>query len=152
MTQTATEKKKNKNQLIFDFSLARSPEKVADKKVPVGTYFRKQTFFNIDFRFRHRGFNEISRQAGINLKELSPGNVVVFLNTAQTQIIIAFSDQGMYHWNNGKRKIELRAIDDMIIRFNRIGKMAYEDGLADFLIKRGHGVEDEKVKKNSKLN
>lgn len=172
MSQTTTEKKKTKNQLTFNFSFARSPEyikpenkeekgkvhylvpkdKLTDKKVPTGTYFRKQTFFNVDFRYRHNGINEVARQAGVNLKDLEPGNVVVFFNTSKTQFLMAFSNQTILHHNNGNTKIEVRAIDDVIRHVMRTGKMSYDDGLADFLRKRGHGATEETVRKNPKLN
>jgi hypothetical protein len=170
MTQTTTESKK-KTQLNFDFSLARNPdyirtdnkeekgkvhylvpkEKVEDKKVPNGTFFRKQTFFNVDFRYGHTGLNELAKQAGLNLKNLAAGNVVVFFNNDRNQMKIAFSDQGIYHWRqNGK--IEERAIDDVIRQFTRTGKMSYEDGLTAFLKRRGIGVDETTVKKNTRLN
>jgi hypothetical protein len=164
MSQTTTEKKKKK-QLTFDFSLAKSPDyirldnekergkihylipkdKVTDKKVGSGNYFRKQTFFNIDFRYGHDGLNLIATQAGINLENLPRGNVVVFFNTGRNQMKIAFSDRGIYHYRQ-TAKIEERAIDDIIREFNSSGKFSYDDGLAAFLTRRGHRVE------NSPLN
>jgi hypothetical protein len=167
MSTTTTEKKKKRDvsQISFSFGLAKSPdliregnkeergtihylipkEKVENKKVPTGTFFFKQVFFNVDFRMRHHGINEVARQAGISLKNLEGGNVAVFFNTARTQFILAFSGQTMLHHNNGNTKIELRAIDDVIRHVLRTGKLSYEDGLADFLKKRGHSAEDTKL-------
>ena len=172
MSTTTTErKKKESKQIQFDFGLARTPEhirldnkeergkihyllpkdKVEDKKVPAGSFFFKQTFFNVDFRYRHNGFNEIARQAGVNLKNLEAGNVVVFFNTARTQFILAFSDKTILHHNNGTQRVETRAMDDVIRGVLRTGKLNYDDGLSEFLKRRGHGVDEEKIK-NSKLN
>jgi hypothetical protein len=170
MSTTATEKKKRKDvtQISFKFGLAKTPdfirednkeergtihylipkEKVENKKVSRDTFFFKQVFFNVDFRMRHHGITEVARQAGINLRTLEPGNVAVFFNSARTQFMLAFSGQTMLHHNNGSQKIEMRAIDDIIRNVLRTGKLSYEDGLADFLKKRGHGADE----KNTKLN
>lgn len=173
MSTTTTEKKKRRDvsQINFSFGLAKSPDLISEKnkeergtihyliakdrvetkKVPSGTFFFKQVFFNVDFRMRHHGINEVARQAGISLKTLEAGNVAVFFNSRRTQFILAFSGHTMLHHNNGSTQIELRAIDDVIRSVLRTGKLSYEDGLADFLRKRGHASDDE-VKKNAKLN
>ncbi len=167
--KTTTENKKK--QPAFDFSLAKTPEhirrdneeekgkihylippsKVSDKKVSSGGCYFKQTFFNVDFRYGHDGINMIARQAGINLGNLPKGNVVVFFNSSRTAMKIAFSDRGIYHYRQS-HKIEERAIDDIIRVFNSSGKVSYDDGLAAFLIRRGHGSSDSKDKNNTGLN
>lgn len=151
-TVTAEQKKKkSKNQIAFDFSLARTPdmirrdnkeekgkihylipkEKVAERRVQ-GGYHLQQILFNVDFRFGHDGINEIARQVGISLANLPQGNIVVFFNTNKTSMKIAFSDKGIFHFRQAS-KIEERAIPEIMKQLNTTGKANYPEALQEYL-------------------
>lgn len=109
-------------------------DEVREKRQVAGAFHVQQILFNVDFRFGHDGLNNIARQNGIHLSNLTQGNVIVFFNGAKNSMKVAFSEQDVF-FHRQPGKIEERAIPEIMKKLNATGKLDYPDALASFLKK-----------------
>lgn len=104
-----------------------------------------QVFLNADLRCSHDGLREIAKKGGLDVKELQPGQYIVFLNAAKDRLkLYASGNVVAYMKQPDGGKIDPRMIAELPRAFNGT-TINYEAAIKDALVKvfarRGRKLE-----------
>jgi|SRR5581483_109634 len=104
-----------------------------------------QVFLNADLRCSHDGLTEIAKKGGLNVKELKPGQYVVFLNAAKNRMKLYAANNVVAYFKSPEGGIiDPRTLCDLPRAFNGTS-INYEAALKEALVKvfarRGRKIE-----------
>lgn len=104
-----------------------------------------QVFLNADLRCSHDGLREIAKKGGLDVKDLQPGQYIVFLNAAKDRLkLYASGNVVAYMKQPDGGKIDPRMIAELPRAFNGT-TINYESAIKEALIKvfarRGRKLE-----------
>ena len=84
---------------------------------------------NVDMRCGHLGLALISKRRGIDVKKLTPGNYVVFLNSSKNRIKVYAANNVVAYYVCESGTIDQRAIEMIPKAFNGSGNLDYDAAL-----------------------
>lgn len=94
-----------------------------------------QVFLNADLRCSHDGLREIAKKGGLDVKDLQPGQYIVFLNAAKNRLkLYASNNVVAYMKQPDGSRIDPRMIAELPRAFNGT-TINYESAIKDALIK-----------------
>lgn len=104
-----------------------------------------QVFLNADLRCSHDGLREIAKKGGLDVKDLQPGQYIVFLNAAKDRLkLYAANNVVAYMKQPDGGKIDPRMIAELPRAFNGT-TINYETAIKEALMKifarRGRKLE-----------
>lgn len=94
-------------------------------------------FLGADMRCSHQGLILMAKTKGVHFDKLHEGDALIFVNGAKDRVK-ALSANGVLSYLNleGKRKIDLAAIEELPKAFNRDGSLDYPKALKATLEKK----------------
>lgn len=105
-----------------------------------------QIFLNADLRCSHDGLREIAKKGGLDVKDLQPGQYIVFLNCAKNRLkLYAAGNVVAYMKQPDGGRIDIRMIAELPRAFNGTSinyETAIKEALAKVFARRGKKLED----------
>jgi len=87
-----------------------------------------QVFINTDMRTWHKGLAKLCATHGINVDDLTPGQVVVFINNKRTKLKMYCANKIVAYLNNGQERLTFEQLSAIPEAFR--GPGAYDLGQA----------------------
>lgn len=95
-----------------------------------------RVFPEVYMYYGHDGLVAIAKEAGIDLQQLKPGELVVFINTTRDKIKLYGANNVIgYYRNKPGHPIDLRTIPLICKSFGSSGRIDYEANLKEAIIK-----------------
>lgn len=92
-------------------------------------------FVNVNMAQGHDGLASLAKKYEIDVKKLSPGEYVVFINSARDRVKVYAASNVIAYQRLPHGRLDLRAIAEIPRVFKASGKISYDDALKEFLVK-----------------
>lgn len=88
-------------------------------------------YLNSDLRCGHQGLSDLAKKDGIRVKDLAPGEMIVFVNAKRDRVKVYASSNVLAYLRLERGSIDLNTIREIPKAFQGSGKIDYDKALKE---------------------